>query len=68
LSKASAKKKILACRKCKRICFDKPCPEHGDRDLSPDWYGFMVFDNLEHSTISKIAVNPREGIYALKVR
>jgi RNA polymerase subunit RPABC4/transcription elongation factor Spt4 len=58
----------MACRKCKRICFDKPCPEHGDKDLSSDWYGFVVIDDMKHSSMGQVAGITKEGIYAIKVR
>jgi DNA-directed RNA polymerase subunit E" len=64
----STKKKYMACKICKRIYLDSPCPDHGDSHMTDDWYGFLIIIDPVHSEIAKRAGISEEGTYAIKVR
>lgn len=67
-------KEFRACRVCKRILLDTACPEHGEKAMSPDWYGFLIIVDDKNSKISQRAEikkqfeTDKEEIYAIKVR
>ncbi|MCL4345732.1 MAG: DNA-directed RNA polymerase subunit E'' [Candidatus Thermoplasmatota archaeon] len=68
MSVKSTKKKYMACKTCKRIYLDQPCPDHGDSHMTDDWYGFLIIVDPVNSQIARRAGITTEGTYAIKVR
>ncbi|MCL4322863.1 MAG: DNA-directed RNA polymerase subunit E'' [Candidatus Thermoplasmatota archaeon] len=64
----STKKRTMACKTCKKIYMDSPCPQHGDGRMSVEWFGFLIINDTENSIIAKTAGIGELGRYAIKVR
>ena len=64
----STKKRTMACKICKKIYMDSPCPQHGDSHMSDEWFGFLIINDTENSIIAKTAGITEPGRYAIKVR
>ncbi|MCP8304133.1 MAG: DNA-directed RNA polymerase, subunit E'' [archaeon] len=59
--------KELACRKCKTLTTDRICPNCKSKDLSPDWSGLIIIEDVDRSLVAKTLDISRPGRYALKV-
>ncbi|NWG08985.1 MAG: DNA-directed RNA polymerase, subunit E'' [Nitrososphaerales archaeon] len=59
--------KELACRKCKTLTLGRVCPNCKSKDLSPDWSGLVVVNDVDSSLIAKTLNITKPGRYALKV-
>ncbi|MGQ9718269.1 MAG: transcription elongation factor subunit Spt4 [Nitrososphaerales archaeon] len=59
--------KELACRKCKTLTLGRVCPNCKSKDLSPDWSGLVIVNDVDSSLIAKTLNITKPGMYALKV-
>jgi DNA-directed RNA polymerase subunit E" len=59
--------KEFACRKCKTLTSGRICPNCKSKDLSPDWSGLVVVNDIDSSLVAKTLNITKPGRYALKV-
>lgn len=60
--------KEIACRKCKTLTTSRICPNCKSKDLSPNWSGLVIINDVDSSQIAKTLNIEKPGRYALKVR
>jgi len=60
--------KELACRKCKTLTTVRICPNCKSKDLSPNWSGLVIINDVDSSLVAKTLNITKLGRYALKVR
>jgi len=59
--------KELACRKCKMLTTNRICPNCKSKEVSPDWSGLIIINDVDRSLVAKTLNINKPGRYALKV-